>query len=438
LLIAVLAVTLLAFVPVQAGAADTGSISGQVLNTADNPHSNTCVDAYDTDSFDSGSAQSDSNGNFSIIGLEPGEYFVAFSRCDSSENVAREYYPDKGSRAEATPVQVTAGADTPGIDGQLERGVSISGTVTGNGPTFAPYLCFGGVSALDVGGDLVETDDFPEISSASMPGYPIKFKVEKLKPGSSYRLKASIYCGWMPVTETYDRTEFFRDQASLAAAAPISVGMGSAITGIDINFDSPDPEITAPDTIIDSGPTGKITTDEATYAFSSSEPANTAGFECKLDSGEFSDCSSPMTFTSLSEGRHSVAFRAEHAVVGNQDQSPATRTFRVDTDGSPNPKAWISAVVVKGPSKLKLGNEATFGVRVTNSGKDRATGVRLRVIGMGASAISPVGSIPARSAKTLKLKLKPERGGRGQLTFKVSSGNAGSKSAKRRITVSKR
>lgn len=426
---------LLAFLPVEAGAAGTGSISGQVLNVPGGSHSNTCVNAYDTDSFDSGSTTTDANGDFSIIGLEPGQYFVAFSRCASSENVAREYFPDVGSRVEATPVSVTAGADTPGIDGQLEAGVSISGTVTGNGPSFAPYLCFGGVSALDVGGDLVETDDFPEISSASMPGYPIPFKVEKLKPGNSYRLEASIACGWMPVTDTYARTEYFRDQASLAAAAPITVGMDSAITGIDIDFDSPDPEITAPDTMIDSGPTGKITIDEATFAFSSSDPANTAGFECKLDSGDFSDCPSPMTFSSLSEGRHTVAVRAEHAVAGYQDQSPATRSFKVDTDGSPKPTARISRIVAKGPAKMKLGDEAAFQIKVTNSGKARATGVRLRVNGLGASVTRSAGTIQARSTKTVTLRLKPERAGRGQLTFRVTSANAGSKSSKRRITV---
>ena len=85
-----------------------------------------------------------------------------------------------------------------------------------------------------------------------------------------------------------------------------------------------------PDTTIDSGPTGTINTDQASFTFSGTPAGDTAKIQCRIDSGAFADCTSPKTFTGLSDGPHTAAFRAEDA-AGNQDPTPTTRTFTVDT-----------------------------------------------------------------------------------------------------------
>jgi hypothetical protein len=85
---------------------------------------------------------------------------------------------------------------------------------------------------------------------------------------------------------------------------------------------------TAPDTMIDSGPSGTTSSSSATFAFSSNDPSAT--FECKLDAGSFASCSSPKSYTGLSEGSHTFTVRATDG-VGNTDQTPATRTWTVDT-----------------------------------------------------------------------------------------------------------
>ncbi len=107
-----------------------------------------------------------------------------------------------------------------------------------------------------------------------------------------------------------------------------------------------------PDTAISAGPTGTISTNQATFTFAGNPAGDTAKIQCKIDSGAFGDCTSPKTFSALSDGPHTATFRAEDA-AGNQDLSPATRTFTVDT--AP-PDTAISA----GPTGTISTNQATF------------------------------------------------------------------------------
>ena len=214
-------------------------------------------------------------------------------------------------------------------------------------------------------------------------------------------------------------------------------------------------DTTPPDTQIDSGPTGTVTTDQASFTFSGSPSTDTAKIQCRIDSAPFADCSSPKIFTGLSEGPHTAAFRAEDA-AGNQDPTPATRTFTIDTTVGPpvvdppvdppvvdppvDPpvgEAKIGKVKVKGPAKVKRKKKATYKVRITNSGNARANGVKLKVKGKGVKAKKTVGSIAAGKAKTGKIRLTFKKPGKVKVTFKVTSGNAGGKTVKKKIKVKK-
>ena len=192
-------------------------------------------------------------------------------------------------------------------------------------------------------------------------------------------------------------------------------------------------DTTPPDTVIDSGPTDTITTDEATFTFSGNPAGDTAKVQCQIDDQPFADCTSPKTFTGLSDGSHTASFRAEDA-VGNQDQTPATTTFNFDPIVY---KAKISKVKVKGPAKVKKGKKATYKVTVKNSGNADATGVKVKVKGKGVKAKKTVGTIPAGSSKTVKAKLKFKKPGKVKVTFKVTSKNAGGKTVKKKIRVKK-
>jgi large repetitive protein len=82
----------------------------------------------------------------------------------------------------------------------------------------------------------------------------------------------------------------------------------------------------APETTIDSGPPSTSTSTSAIFTFASEAGVT---YACSLDGGTYEPCTSPATYSGLSEGGHTLAVRATDA-AGNTDQSPATRAWTVD------------------------------------------------------------------------------------------------------------
>ncbi len=83
-----------------------------------------------------------------------------------------------------------------------------------------------------------------------------------------------------------------------------------------------------PGTKIDSGPSGTVGTNSVTFTFSSDDPDAT--FQCKLDSGAFTKCSSPQAYSGLADGAHTFSVRALDQ-GGQPDPSPPSQSFTVDT-----------------------------------------------------------------------------------------------------------
>ena len=80
----------------------------------------------------------------------------------------------------------------------------------------------------------------------------------------------------------------------------------------------------APQTTILTGPSGDTPAGPVDITFSSSEPNST--FACKIDTGPFEVCSSPLSIPAPSTGPHSVQVRATDS-AGNTDQTPAARDW---------------------------------------------------------------------------------------------------------------
>jgi WD40-like Beta Propeller Repeat len=91
---------------------------------------------------------------------------------------------------------------------------------------------------------------------------------------------------------------------------------------------SPPGDTTPPETIIDSS---TATGSSVTFEFSSNEPNSV--FQCQLDGGGFSSCTSPVTYTGLAPGNHTFEVKAVDAAV-NSDLTPAARAFTVATSGA--------------------------------------------------------------------------------------------------------
>src|SRR4029434_5775788 len=132
-------------------------------------------------------------------------------------------------------------------------------------------------------------------------------------------------------------------------------------TSASFSFSSDDPNATF-ECQLDSGSFASFSSPETYSSLAdgsrtppvSSSPSDdpSATFECQLDSGSFASCSSPKTYSSLSEGSHTFQVRATDR-AGNTDQTPATRTWTVDTTA---PQTTIDS----GPSDPTNSMSATF------------------------------------------------------------------------------
>ena len=94
-------------------------------------------------------------------------------------------------------------------------------------------------------------------------------------------------------------------------------------------------DTTQPETTITSGPSDPRPTNDDTPTFYFTSDDQTATFECRLtkqgdEPGDFTGCTSPITYPTLSEDTYTFEVRAEDE-VGNVDETPAERTFSVDT-----------------------------------------------------------------------------------------------------------
>jgi glucose/arabinose dehydrogenase len=87
-------------------------------------------------------------------------------------------------------------------------------------------------------------------------------------------------------------------------------------------------DVAPPNTIIDSRPSNPTDQTSAAFTFHSTESGST--FQCQLDNGGFSACTSGKSYSSLSDGGHSFQVRAIDG-AGNTDPTPASYDWTVDS-----------------------------------------------------------------------------------------------------------
>lgn len=125
----VLAAALLCAAPASAA---PGSISGKVTAASGgNPVEGAYVCVLNAASQASEEcAFTTAGGEYTIPGLEPGEYKVHFEPGYSSGGLIGQYYDEASSFATATVIELAGGEERTGIDAALAEGGKISGTVT--------------------------------------------------------------------------------------------------------------------------------------------------------------------------------------------------------------------------------------------------------------------------------------------------------------------
>ena len=113
----------------------------------------------------------------------------------------------------------------------------------------------------------------------------------------------------------------------------------------------------APQTTIDSGPSGLTNDSTPTFGFSSEVGA---GFQCRVDNAAFAACTSPHTTAAMTDGSHTFEVRATDA-AGNTDPTPAQRAVTVDT-------AAPQTTITGAPPATTTATTATFALSAGEAG----------------------------------------------------------------------
>ena len=199
-----------------------GQISGTVTDAGTHAAiAGECVIVYDSSGNPVTFATSDASGSYTVSTLASGIYRVGFGAGHLSgfcppggANYAEQFYGGGSSLSTADAVPVTAGFTATSVDGALQPGTGISGTVT-DASTHAAVAgeC---VIVYDSGGNGVG------FGSTDASG---RYTITDLTAGS---YKVRFGCGERNYSE-----QFYSGKSSLAAADAVSVIAGATTTGID-------------------------------------------------------------------------------------------------------------------------------------------------------------------------------------------------------------
>jgi hypothetical protein len=206
--------------------AQAGSISGAVAagSPTTTPRPGVCVTVFPmTVSALPGYAVTGRGGTYAIRGLAPGRYQVYFDPVGCTYGAmpfAPQWYSGQASRSTATPVTVTAGGKTAGINGTLARDGTITGAVTGPAPAFAPLT-----------GICLQATPAHPLARAGRPVYTVsqsgRYALTELPPGR-YLVSFTSGCGAGGYA-----AQWWQDATSRAAATAVTVSPGSVTKGID-------------------------------------------------------------------------------------------------------------------------------------------------------------------------------------------------------------
>ncbi|NQX11996.1 S-layer homology domain-containing protein [Microbacteriaceae bacterium VKM Ac-2855] len=209
----------------------TVSISGRVVDTAGAPVPYTTVtatvaDAPTNEGVYYGSV--DTNGNYSIPGLVNGTYTVGFRNYSTSTSWASQWYENSPTSSGAKPIVVGANGASS-IDATLQRGGSLSGTVTAvdaqgqQTATLAEDVI--AVPYTSSGSGWMAMRDYASSVSSSSGAY----QIIGLAAGS-YRVG---FEGASTSGSSYYGAAYYGDASSVLTARDVAVTAGADQAGVD-------------------------------------------------------------------------------------------------------------------------------------------------------------------------------------------------------------
>jgi PKD repeat protein len=358
-----------------------GSIAGRVTSIVTGaPLPNVCVRAYSVaDGVAYSSALTNANGDYVLGGFPTGSYRLLFYDCSSSQSYLDQWYPGTDS-SNAVAIPVTLGqrsstaanavmrssidtiAPNTTITAQPANPVSstaasfsFSSTESGSfeckldnadfaactGPQQYTGLANGShtfsVRAIDAYKNVDASpasytwtvDTIPPDTSittkppAATNTTAASFAISSTETGSTFECKLDAG-SFGPCSSTPQYTSLAAGQHTFTARA-IDAAKNVDATPIAYSWVV---DLTPPDTSISAKPVALANSSTADFTVASNELGST--FECKLDAGSFTPCTSTPRYVSLGEGSHTFSVRATDP-ARNVDPTAATYTWTVDT-----------------------------------------------------------------------------------------------------------
>ncbi len=179
-------------------------------------------------------------------------------------------------------------------------------------------------------------------------------------------------------------------------------------------------DITPPDTTITSAPSGLVNSPQASFSFTSNE--SPAIFTCALDSGQYSLCSTPQSYSSVADGSHTFQVRAEDQ-AGNVDPTSATATWVVDAQGPvltflrPGPGVYVNDQSFGGQGPTVVFGSVSVQVRA----QDLESGVASFRFEVDGAAVDP--SQVTLENGVYRFSYEPASQGQHTITAKATNGS---------------
>ena len=207
-----------------------GRLSGTVLAgpPGSGPAANECVTVVPASPNGSyGYATTGEAGQYQVTQLAAGVYHVYFGDpyCFFADlNLAPQWYDGQPSQASASPVTITAGSATAGINAKLGPDGTITGAVTNQASAPVSGEC---VTAFPVGAAPDPLYGLRQAPEVAVTGYGGRYTLTGVLPGR-YQVEFATGCGASGYA-----SQWWNDAATRAEATVISVAAGSTAGGID-------------------------------------------------------------------------------------------------------------------------------------------------------------------------------------------------------------
>lgn len=160
-------------------------------------------------------------------------------------------------------------------------------------------------------------------------------------PGGSAVIAVNVSGGTAPYTVTLTNGGGTRTSSTLpmlftvnpTATTTYAVASATDAYGCPVNVSGSATITVSVGALPDTNLTGippSVSAANVSFSFTGSGGCSTVTFECKLDNGNWTACTSPQSYSSLANGAHQFQVRARDA-MGNVDATPATYPWTVFT-----------------------------------------------------------------------------------------------------------